>query len=138
MNALARFQAAMPIWRPAVEAWLENIPAAVRTDPARAASLTCSPLLRCRPSAPSATATSMEAGSIGGRWSNAPARPELERALFRTARCLAAGDPGPAFGLMLLFPDVEAFYWAHAAGNVFEVVCDRLRRSSVTPICTGR
>lgn len=130
MNALARFQAAMPTWRPAIEAWLDTLPAAVRTDPARAslAYLFASPPLE---------AVGAELHSdIDDGWVDWPTLERLateagdvEWTLLRAAQCLAAGDPGPALGLMLLFPDVEAFYWAHAGGAVFEIVSSRLNRS---------
>lgn len=117
MNALARFQAAMPTWCPTVEAWLDTLPAAVRTDPARA-SLTylfASPPLQ---------ALGAEFHSdIDDGWVDWPTLErrateagDVERALLRAAHCLAAGDPGPALGLMLLFPDVEAFYWFSRPG----------------------
>ncbi len=129
MNALARFQAAMPSWRPTVEAWLDTLPATVRTDPARAglAYLFASPPLHALSAELS---NELDDGLVD--WPTLEQRAtqagHVERALLHSAHGLAAGDPGPALGLMLLFPDVEAFYWAHAAGTVHEIVCQRLRQ----------
>lgn len=117
MNALARFQAAMPNWRPSVEAWLDTLPAAVRTDPARAslAYLFASPPLHAF--SPEVS-RDLEDGRVD--WPTLEQRAgqegHVERALLHAGRGLADGDPGPALGLMLLFPDVEAFYWFSRPG----------------------
>lgn len=130
MNALARFQAAMPAWRPTIEAWLDTLPVTVRTDPARAslAYLFASPPLQALGAE---FHSDIDDGWVD--WITLERRAieagNVERALLRAAQCLAAADPGPALGLMLLFPDVEAFYWAHAGGAVFEIVSSRLNRS---------
>lgn len=129
MSALARFQAAMPTWRPTVEAWLDTLPAAVRTDPSRAALayLFASPAFRALDAE---LHSDLEDGWVD--WPHLEQRvtqaDHVERALLHAARGLAAGDPGPALGLMLVFPEVDAFYWAHAAGTVHEIVSQCLRQ----------
>lgn len=129
MSAMAQFQAHLPTWRPAVEAWLDTLPVTVRTDPARAALtyLLAAPPLGALGADHLAD---LDTGRID--WpaleAHAAQAGDVERALLHAAHCLAYDDPGPALGLMLLFPHVEAFHWAHAAGTVHEIVVDRLRR----------
>ena len=134
MSALARFQAALPTWRPAVEAWLEGLPLRVRTDPSRAALayLFASPPLQ-------AIGAELYADFEDG-WVDWPSLEhraaqagDAERVLVHAARCLADEDPGPALGLMMLFPHVEAFHWAHAAGTIHALVRDQISRHALSP-----
>ncbi len=129
MTALAEFRAALPGWRTAVDAWLDRQPAWFRNHPGWASSvylMNAPPLVAVG----SMALKSVEEGWI--RWDCLLARAEragdVETALARAARELAAGDPGPALGLMLVFPHVEAFAWAHAAGVLYELIEERLRR----------
>lgn len=129
MTALKEFRAGLPAWRVAVEDWLDRQPAWFRNDPAWAGSvyLLNSPALVALGSM---SLKSVEEGWIN--WEELLRRTELagdiEAMLGRAAYHLAAGDPGPALGSMLVFPHVEAFQWAHAAGVLFEFVEDRVRR----------
>jgi hypothetical protein len=129
MSALASFQAALPTWRPAVEAWLDSLPAPVRSDPPRAALayLFASPPLQALGADLHAD---VEAGWVDwdGLEHRATQAGDVERALIHATRCLAAGDPGPALGLMLIFPSIDAFHWAHAAATVHSIVSDRQYR----------
>jgi hypothetical protein len=131
MNALARFQASLPEWRPAVEAWLDDLPAGVRTNPDRAA---LAYLFAAPPMEAIGSGTLADVSSGWIDWvaldERASASGDVERAVLAAARALDGGDPGPALGLMLLFPNVEAFYWVHAAGTVFEIVSQRLQHAS--------
>jgi len=129
MTALAEFRAAFPAWRTAVEEWLDRQPAWFRNDPAWASSvylLNAPPLVALG----SMSLKSVEEGCI--RWDSLVERAaragEVETALARAAHELASGDPGPALGLMLVFPGVPVFAWAHAAGVLYELVEERLRR----------
>lgn len=129
MTALREFRATLPAWREAVESWLEHQPAWFRNDPAWAASvylLNAPPLVALG----SLSLKSVEAGWI--KWEELLRRAEMagdvEAMLARAAYHLAAGDPGPALGSMLVFPQVDALKWAHAAGVLFELVEDRVHR----------
>ena len=129
MSALEEFRAALPGWRTAVEEWLDRQPAWFRNDPAWAGSaylLNAPPLVALG----SMSLKSVEEGRI--RWDalveRAAGTGDVETALVRAALELASGDPGPALGLMFVFPHVPAFAWAHAAGVLFELVEERVRR----------
>jgi hypothetical protein len=126
MNPLDEFRSTLPVWRVAVEEWLDRQPAWFRNDPVWAGSV----YLLGAPSLValgSMTLKSLEQGWIN--WDELLARADragdVEVALARAAYRLAQGDPGPALGLMLLFPSVEDFRWAHAAGVLFMLVADR-------------
>ena len=126
MNALEEFRSTLPAWRTAVESWLDDQPAWFRNDPAWASSvylLGAPPLVALA----SMTLKSLEEGWI--RWEELARRAdgagEIEATLCRAAYRLAQGDPGPALGLMLLFPAVEVFRWAHAAGVLYLLVEQR-------------
>ena len=129
MSTLAEFRATLPGWRPAVEEWLDRQPAWFRNDPAWASSvylLNAPPLVAIG----SLSLKSVEEGWI--RWDvlfeRAARAGDVETVLARAAHELASGDPGPALGLMLVFPHVPAFVWAHAGGVLYELVHERLRR----------
>ena len=129
MNALAEFRASLPGWRPSIEEWLDRQPAWFRNDPAWASSvylLNAPPLVALG----SMSLKSVEEGWI--RWDSLIMRAsfagDVETALARAALELASSDPGPALGLMLVFPNMPAFAWAHAAGVLYELVGERLRR----------
>jgi hypothetical protein len=126
MNALDEFRSTLPAWRMAVEEWLDRQPAWFRNDPAWAGSvylLGAPPLVALG----SMTLKSLEEGWIN--WEQllgrADAAGDVEAALARAAYGLAQGDPGAALGLMLLFPAIEVFRWAHAAGTLYLLVNDR-------------
>lgn len=129
MTALKEFRAGLPAWRAAVEDWLDRQPAWFRNNPAWAASVY---LL----GAPGLVALgSMSLKSVEEGWINweeiatrADRAGAVEAALARAAYELASGDPGPALGLMLVFPQVDAFRWAHAAGVLYQLIEDRLHR----------
>ena len=132
MNALECFRVELPSWRPAVEAWLDALPAAVRTSPplAAVAYLFDAPIL--------VALGSRELADVEQSWIDWAALEERARssgdvalAAVRAGQGLAAGDPGPALGLMLVFPAVDDFRWVHAAGVVFEIVSDLMRRHSL-------
>ena len=126
MNALDEFRSTLPAWRVAVERWLDDQPAWFRNDPAWASSVY---LL----GAPSLVALgSMALKSLEEGWINwqellvrADAAGDVEAALACAAYRLAQGDPGPALGLMLLFPAVDVFRWAHSAGALYLLVDHR-------------
>lgn len=129
MTALAEFQASLPGWRLAVEDWLDRQPAWFRNHPAWASSvylLNAPPLVALG----SKSLKSVEEGWI--RWDalveRAARAGDVETALARAAHELASGDPGPALGLMLVFPNVPAFAWAHAGGVLYQLVEERRRR----------
>lgn len=129
MTALAEFRAGLPGWRTAIDAWLDRQPAWFRNHPGWASSvylLNAPPLVAVG----SMSLKSVEEGWIS--WDCLLARAKragnVETALAQAARELAAGDPGPALGLMLVFPHVGAFAWAHAAGVLYELIEERLRR----------
>jgi hypothetical protein len=129
MSTLTEFRATLPGWRPAVEEWLDRQPAWFRNDPAWASSvylLNAPPLVALG----SMSLKSVEEGWI--QWEalfeRAVHAGEVEAALARAAYELGRGDPGPALGLMLVFPHVPVFAWAHAAGVLHELVHERLRR----------
>lgn len=134
MNALAGFQAGLPTWRPTVEAWLDTLPVAVRTDAARAALayLFAAPAMRAIGVEQLAH---LDAGTVD--WLTLEQRAadagNIERALLHAARCLANDDPGPALGLMLVFPEIDAFVWAHAAATVHTLISERLQRHALSP-----
>ncbi|MEW6474297.1 MAG: hypothetical protein AB1679_18755 [Actinomycetota bacterium] len=134
MNALANFQAALPSWRPAVEAWLERLPATIRTHPSRAALayLFTSPALQA---IDAELYTDLEAGRIDwpGLEHRASEAGDVERVLVHAAKHLVDDDPGPALGLMLLFPHIEAFHWAHSAGTIHALLEERLNRHALSP-----
>ncbi len=123
MNALEEFRSTLPVWRVAVEEWLEAQPAWFRNDPAWASSVY---LLGAPPleALASMTLKSVEEGWI--RWDEILARAgatgEVEAALAGAAYELANGDPGPALGLMLVFPRLPVLRWAHAAGILYQIV----------------
>ncbi len=126
MNALDEFRSTLPAWREAVEEWLGRQPTWFRRDPAWVGSV----YLLGEPSL--VALGSMRLKSLEERWINweelmdrADGAGDVEAALTRAAYRIAQGDPGPALGLMLLFPNVEAFRWAHAAGVLFTLVQDR-------------
>ena len=128
MNALDEFRSTLPAWRVAVEEWLDQQPAWFRNDPAWASSiylLGAPPLVLLG----SMTLKSVEQGWI--HWEELLARADsagdVEVTLARAAYRLAQGDPSPALGLMLLFPMVDVFRWAHAAGVLYLQVDDQLR-----------
>lgn len=129
MNALDEFRSTLPAWRTAVEKWLERQPAWFRNDPAWAGSvylLGAPPLVALG----SMTLKSLEEGWIN--WEKllgrADAAGDVEAALARAAYGLAQGDPCPALGLMLLFPAIEVFRWAHAAGVLYLLLDDQRHR----------
>ncbi|MGH9011311.1 MAG: hypothetical protein ACRDYF_15920 [Acidimicrobiia bacterium] len=133
MNALDCFRAELPRWRPAVEAWLDAFPASVRTSPplAALAYLFDAPVL--------VALGSRELSDLEQGWIDWTALEERARrsgdvalATMRAGQALAAGDPGPALGLMLVFPAIDAFRWVHAAGTVFEIVSERMRRHALS------
>lgn len=129
MSSLETFRAGLPAWRPTVEAWLDALPAPVRTDPTRAALayLFAAPPLRA---IGAEQFVDLQTGSIDWRTleHRAAHAGDVERALLHAARCLAADDPGPALGLMLVFPAIDAFAWSHAAATVHALVTERLQR----------
>ena len=123
MNALDDFRLTLPAWRHAVEEWLDEQPAWFRNDPTWASSvylLGAPPLVALG----SMTLKSLEEGWI--HWDEllrrADGAGDIEVALARAAYGLAQGDAGPALGLMLLFPAIESFRWAHAAGVLYLLV----------------
>ena len=126
MNALDEFRSTLPAWRIAVDEWLDRQPAWFRNEPAWASSiylLGAPPLVALG----SMTLKSLEEGWIN--WEEllyrADAAGDVEAALARAAYRLAQSDPGAALGLMLLFPAIAAFRWAHAAGVLYLLVDDR-------------
>jgi len=123
MNTLEEFRSTLPVWRVAVEEWLDRQPAWFRNDAGWASSvylLGAPPLLALG----SMALKSVEEGWI--RWdeilTRADAAGDVEAALARAAFELAKGDPGPALGLMLVFPGLTVFRWAHAAGVLYQMV----------------
>lgn len=123
MNALEDFRSTLPAWRVAVGEWLDQQPAWFRNDPAWTSSvylLGAPPLVALG----SMTLKSLEEGWI--HWDELLHRAgdagDIEVALARAAYRLAQGDAGPALGLMLLFPTIEVFRWAHAAGVLYLLV----------------
>ena len=143
VNALDEFRSTLPAWRVAIEEWLDQQPAWFRNDPAWASSiylLGAPPLVALG----SMTLKSLEEGWI--HWQEllrrADGTGEIETALARAAYRLAQDDAGPALGLMLLFPAVNVFRWAHAAG-VLHLLLDEERHHPLlgrrpTPTCVGR
>ncbi|MGI8808584.1 MAG: hypothetical protein ACR2KK_12200 [Acidimicrobiales bacterium] len=128
-GALEAFRSTLPSWWVEVEEWLDRQPSWFRNHPAWASSvylLNAPPLVAMG----SLALKSVEEGWI--RWeailARAEAAGEVEAALARAAYELAGGDPGPALGLMLVFPQVPDFAWAHAAGVLHELIEQRLRR----------
>ncbi len=126
MNALAEFRSTLPAWRVAVEEWLDQQPVWFRNDPAWASSvylLGAPPLVALG----SMALKNLEEGWID--WEELLARGDdagdMESALARAAYRLAQGDPGPALGLMLVFPAVEVFQWGHAAGVLYLLIDGR-------------
>ena len=126
MNTLEEFRSTLPVWRVAVEEWLDRQPAWFRNDPAWASSvylLGAPPLLAVG----SMSLKSVEEGWI--QWDEIIARADaagiVEAALAQAAFELAQGDPGPALGLMLVFPKLQIFRWAHAAGVLYQLVQGR-------------
>jgi phage tail protein X len=127
VSALAQFRSELPVWRPIIEAWLDELPATVRNDPCRAAVayLLASP--------PIAALGSEALCNLDYSWVDwaaldhrAQASGEAEVVLVAAARNLADDDPGLALGLMLVFPHVDAFRWGHAAGTVHAIVQERV------------
>lgn len=123
MNTLEEFRSTLPVWRVAVEEWLDRQPAWFRNDPGWASSvylLGSPPLVALG----SMALKSLEEGWI--RWdeilTRAGATGDVEAALARAAYELAKGDPGPALGLILVFPRLTVFRWAHAAGVLYQIV----------------
>lgn len=129
MTALEEFRSDLPAWRVTVEEWLGRQPIWFRNDAAWAASV----YLLAAP--PLVALGSMSLKSVEGGWINwdeivirADRAGAVEAALARAAYQLAGGDPGPALGLMLVFPQVQPFRWAHAAGVLYEMIEDRVHR----------
>ncbi len=125
-GALSAFRSTLPSWRVEVEEWLDRQPAWFRNHPAWAASvylLNAPPLVAIG----SLTLKCVEARWIN--WDEIVSRAEnagqVEAALARAAIELASDDPGPSLGLMLVFPDIESFRWAHAAGVLYGMICER-------------
>lgn len=123
MNALAAFRSTLPAWRVAVDEWLDGQPAWFRNEPEWASAvylLGAPPLVALG----SMSLKSLEQGWIA--WDEILARAraagDVEAALAAAAYHLAQGDPGPALGLMLVFPGIEVFRWAHAAGTLYHLV----------------
>lgn len=129
VTTLESFRCQLPAWRASIDAWLGQQPEWFRNDPAWASSvyLLGSPLLV---RLGSMALKSVEEGWIN--WDAILARAEhagaVEAALAGAAHCLACCDPGPALGLMLVFPGEPAFGWAHAAGVLHETIAERNRR----------
>ncbi|MDQ3569834.1 MAG: hypothetical protein M3450_04450 [Actinomycetota bacterium] len=128
MTTLEEFRSTLPIWRVAVEEWLDRQPAWFRNDPAWASSvylLGAPPLVALE----SMALKSVEEGWI--RWdeilTRAEAAGEVEAALAAAAYELAKCDPGPALGLMLVLPRLTVLRWAHAAGVLYQIVEARAR-----------
>ncbi len=133
MNALDEFRSTLPTWRVAVEEWIDRQPAWFRNDPAWASSvylLGAPPLVALG----SMALKNVEEGWIG--WEEILARADtagvVEVALAHAAYELAKGDPGPALGLMLVFPRLPVFKWAHAAGVLYQIVEARSRSHPLT------
>lgn len=128
MNTLEEFRSTLPVWRVAVEEWLDRQPAWFRNDPGWASSV----YLLGAP--PLVALGSMALKSVEESWirwdeilARADATGDVEAALARAAYELAHGDPGPALGLMLVFPRLAVFRWAHAAGVLYQIVDARSR-----------
>ena len=126
MATLESFRSAMPRWRESVDAWLDQQPSWFRNDPAWASSVyvLAGPAL-ARLGVPSLI--DLERQRID--WATILARTahasRAERALAEAAYHLACDDPGPALGLMLVFPYDESFAWAHAGGVLYEIIAQR-------------
>ena len=126
MTALEEFRSTLPTWRVAVEEWLDRQPPWFRNDPAWASSV----YLLGAP--PLVALGSMALKGVEGGWiqwdeilARAHAAGVVEAALAHAAYELAKGDSGPALGLMLVFPGLSVFSWAHAAGVLYHLVQDR-------------
>lgn len=122
MNALNQFRAQLPEWLPRWEAWLNSLPTSIGMHPGRAG---CLYLLDSPPLVDVGAANCRNLDPWWVDWDRLAvpsADNQVIGALVRAGHELERGDPGPALALMLLRPAEHAFWTAHAAGTIAELV----------------